>query len=75
MGGLCLAPHGVCCSMCINTSQQLHHAMDAGPQGDAYFKTEKARVERILSSGSVHASKAEQLSKKASVLSAFVDEE
>ena len=44
-------------------------------QGVEYLTKEKARLDKMLSSGSVHASKVEELSKKVSVLGAFGDEE
>lgn len=42
-------------------------------QGDDYFKTELARLERMISSGSVKADKLDAFSKKASVLGAFTE--
>lgn len=39
-----------------------------------YFKTEAARLERMISSGSVAAAKLEEMSKKAGILGAFVGE-
>jgi hypothetical protein len=40
-----------------------------------YFKTEAARLERMISSGSVAAAKLEEMTKKASVLAAFNGDE
>lgn len=47
----------------------------AAHQGVEYLSKEKARVDKMLSTGSVHASKVEDMSKKVSVLGAFTDEE
>ncbi|KAI8469453.1 MAG: protein disulfide isomerase [Monoraphidium minutum] len=44
-------------------------------KGVEYFKTEKARLERMISSGSVAANKLEEMTRKAGVLEAFVGEE
>ncbi len=44
-------------------------------QGAEYLGKEKARLEKMLGTGSVAESKVEEMSKKTSVLSAFVDEE
>lgn len=44
-------------------------------QGAEYLSKEKARLEKMLGTGSVAESKVEEMSKKTSVLSAFVDEE
>jgi hypothetical protein len=44
-------------------------------QGVEYFKTEAARLERMISSGSVAAAKLEEMTKKASVLAAFNGDE
>eukprot|EP00775_Hariotina_reticulata_P006246 gene6246-6482_t len=42
-------------------------------KGDDYFKTELARLERMIASGSVKAEKLDAFSKKASVLGAFTE--
>ena len=41
-------------------------------QGSDWFQTETARLERLLGSGSVGSSKASEISKKLSVLTAFM---
>ena len=41
-------------------------------QGSDWFQTETARLERLLGSGSVGSSKATEISKKLSVLTAFM---
>lgn len=43
-----------------------------GMQGSDWFQTETARLERLLGSGSVGSSKASEISKKLSVLTAFM---
>jgi len=44
-------------------------------QGSDFFKTETARLERLLTSGKVGANKAAEISKKLSVLGAFLPED
>ena len=44
-------------------------------QGSDYFQTESARLERLLESGKVGASKLGEISQKLSVLSAFSKED
>lgn len=41
-------------------------------QGSNWFQTETARLERLLGSGSVGSTKASEISKKLSVLTAFM---
>ena len=41
-------------------------------QGSDWFQTETARLERLLGSGSVGSTKASEISKKLSVLTAFM---
>ena len=41
-------------------------------QGSDWFQTETARLERLLGSGKVGSTKASEISKKLSVLSAFM---
>ena len=43
-----------------------------GMQGSDWFQTETARLERLLGSGNVGSSKASEISKKLSVLTAFM---
>lgn len=43
-------------------------------QGDEYFSKERARLERMISSGGVAANKVDDFARKSSVLSAFVAE-
>ena len=45
------------------------------PQGDTYLSKEKARLDKMLVSGSVHASKVEDMSKKSSILGHLLGEE
>lgn len=45
------------------------------PQGVEYLKTERARLERMISSGSVAAAKLDEMTRKSSVLEAFAGEE
>lgn len=42
-------------------------------QGDTYFATELARLERMIGSGSLAAKKLDEMSRKTSVLSAFAE--
>lgn len=49
-------------------------AKKAAEKGVEYFKTEKARLERMIGSGSVAAAKLEDLVRKAGVLEAFTGE-
>eukprot|EP00879_Flechtneria_rotunda_P001267 GHRR01001414.1.p1 GENE.GHRR01001414.1~~GHRR01001414.1.p1 ORF type:complete len:273 (+),score=98.07 GHRR01001414.1:54-872(+) len=44
-------------------------------KGDDYFTTELARLERMVSSGSVAAAKLDEMSRKSSILSAFTGKE
>lgn len=44
-------------------------------QGIAYFATERARLDKMLLSGSLASKKVEEFSKKSSVLGAFLPEE
>lgn len=44
-------------------------------QGEEYLSKERARLERMLSSGGVAAAKVEDFARKSSVLSAFAKEE
>lgn len=44
----------------------------AAEKGDGWVGTEKARLERLLSSGSLAAGKADEIARKASILGAFV---
>jgi protein disulfide-isomerase A6 len=50
-------------------------AAKAGDEASSYFAKEHARLERMLGSGSVGGSKAAEISRKLSVLSAFLPEE
>lgn len=43
-------------------------------QGSDWFQTESARLERLLGSGNVGTTKASEISKKLSVLTAFMPE-
>ena len=43
-------------------------------QGSAFFQTEYDRLDRMLSSGKVGGSKTSEISKKLSVLGAFLEE-
>ncbi len=46
----------------------------APAQGSAWLSKERARVEKMLGTGHVSAAKSEEMSKKVSVLGAFLDE-
>ena len=58
-----LAPTAQC-----NNAYPLLCAARLPVQGADYAKTEKARLEKMLASGSVHASKVEEMAKKTSIL-------
>lgn len=45
------------------------------PQGVEYLSKEKARLEKLLAGGSVAAAKVDEMSRKTSVLGAFLDDE
>lgn len=60
---LCLASTAQCNNAC-----PLLCAARLPVQGADYAKTEKARLEKMLASGSVHASKVEEMAKKTSIL-------
>lgn len=51
-----------------------HHQPTCCLQGDDYFSKERARLERMISSGGVAANKVGDFARKSSVLSAFVAE-
>jgi hypothetical protein len=53
----------------------LHPCFVSLLQGDDYFKTELARLERMIASGSVKADKLDSFSRKASVLGAFTEKD
>lgn len=44
-------------------------------KGDSWMATEKARIDRMLGSGNLNAGKIEEMSIKASILSAFLPED
>lgn len=50
-------------------------ALACTPQGNEYFATELARLERMIGSGSLSAAKLDEMSRKTSVLSAFTEKE
>jgi hypothetical protein len=64
---LCSTPH-------THTHTHTHTALALRPQGDGFFAQELARLERMIGSGGVAASKVDDFARKTSVLSAFTDD-